>query len=72
MLLLFEHVWDFGVYICVYLMGVRGRKSLLLNVLEDLVATIIMVARVILQAIRGLIVGMFHFICREAVLTLSR
>jgi hypothetical protein len=25
----------------------------------------ILIARVLLQAVRGVIVGMFHFICRE-------
>lgn len=35
-------------------------------------ALTIMVVRVLLQAIRGVIVGMFHFICREALLNMTR
>lgn len=71
-ILLIEHIWELGVYTCVYLTGVRGRKSLLVNVMEDLVNTVIMFARIGLQAVRGVIVGIFHFICREALLTLRR
>jgi hypothetical protein len=62
----------FGSYIVVYLMGVKTRKSAIANVIEDLIAMTIMVGRVGLQTIRGLIVGMFHFICREAVLNMTR
>jgi hypothetical protein len=40
--------------------------------LEDFVAMLIMVVRVLLQSIRGVIVGMFHFICREALLNMTR
>lgn len=40
--------------------------------MEDLISTLIMFARIGLQAVRGVIVGIFHFICREALLTLSR
>jgi hypothetical protein len=39
---------------------------------EDFVAMLIMVVRVLLQSIRGVIVGMFHFICREALLNMAR
>lgn len=72
LLLLLEHVWTFGIYIFVYLVGTRGRPSLIISFFEDLVAILIMIVRVILQSIRGLIVGMFHFICREALLTMSK
>jgi hypothetical protein len=71
-ILLVEHIWMFGSYIVVYLMGVKTRKSAIANVIEDLIAMTIMVGRVGLQTIRGLIVGMFHFICREAVLNMTR
>ena len=60
------------MYTCVYLTGGRGRKSLFIMVVEDIVAGVIMVARVGLQVVRGVIVGIFHFICREAILTLRR
>ncbi len=71
-ILLVEHIWELGVYTAVYLMGARGRRSLIVGVLEDLVALTIMFARVGLQVVRGIIVGMFHFVCREALLTLGR
>lgn len=72
LLLLTEHFWTFGVYIFVYLVGVRGRRSFVVNMFEDFVAMLIMVVRVLLQSIRGVIVGMFHFICREALLNMTR
>lgn len=55
-----------------YLVGTRGRRSFALTLAEDFVALVIMVVRVLLQAIRGVIVGMFHFICREALLNMTR
>jgi len=72
LLLLVEHFWTFGAYIFVYLVGIRGRCSLVINMFEDFVAMLIMVVRVLLQSIRGVIVGMFHFICREALLNMTR
>jgi hypothetical protein len=71
-ILLLEHIWVFGAYMVVYLMGIRTRKSMVANCIEDIVALVIMVARVSLQMVRGVIVGMFHFICREAVLNMNR
>ena len=72
LLLLLEHLWTFGIYIFVYLVGIRGRKSFILTMIEDFVAMLIMVVRVLLQSIRGVIVGMFHFICREALLNMTK
>lgn len=72
LILLFEHFWVFGIYILVYLIGIRGRRSFMITFIEDIVAISIMFARVILQSIRGIIVGMFHFICREALLNMTR
>lgn len=72
LILLTEHLWMFGVNMTGYLMGIRGRKNLFATFIEDLIAVIIMVARVVLQSIRGIVVGMFHFICREALLNMSR
>ena len=60
------------MYIFVYLVGVRGRRSFVVNMFEEFVAMLIMVVRVLLQSIRGVIVGMFHFICREALLNMAR
>jgi hypothetical protein len=53
-------------------MGIRGRKSFIVNMLEDMIAMFIMVGRVMLQSVRGVIVGMFHFICREALLNMTK
>jgi hypothetical protein len=53
-------------------MGIKTRSSIIANIIEDLIAIIIMIGRVSLQVIRGLIVGMFHFICREALLNMNR
>ena len=72
LLLLFEHLWLFGVHLIVYLMGSRGRRNLFVTYIEDMIAIIIMIARVLLQSIRGIIVGMFHFICRETLLNMAR
>lgn len=72
LLLLIEHVWSYGVYIIIYLTGIRGRKNVISSLIEDLMTLFIMVARVLLQAVRGIIVGMFHFICREALLNMSQ
>ncbi len=71
-ILLVEHQWSLGLCSLVYLAGVRGRKSLIINVFEDMGGGFIMVARVGLQAVRGVIVGMFHFICREALLVIEQ
>lgn len=71
LVLLVEHFWTFGTYILVYLLGLRGRSSFIITLIEDIVSIVIMFARVILQAIRGIIVGMFHFICREALLNMT-
>ncbi len=69
-LLLLEHLVSFGLYITVYLVGSRGRASLVIGCIEDLVAAVILLARVALQSVRGVIVGMFHFIAREAALSI--
>lgn len=71
LILLAEHCWAFGTYFLVYLTGTRARKSLSITLLEDIVAVTILLARVLLQAVRGVIVGMFHFICREALLNMT-
>lgn len=54
-----------GTYLFVYVAGAAGRKLSVLNAFEDAVALGILIARVMLQAVRGVIVGMFHFISRE-------
>lgn len=71
-ILLAEHQWSLGSYSLVYLVGIRSRKSLIINIFEDIGGSSIMVARVGLQAVRGVIVGMFHFICREALLVVEQ
>lgn len=54
-----------GTYLFVYVAGAAGRKYSIITAIEDAVALLILIARVLLQAVRGVIVGMFHFICRE-------
>jgi hypothetical protein len=54
-----------GTYLFVYVAGAAGRKLSVITAIEDAVALFILIARVLLQAVRGVIVGMFHFICRE-------
>lgn len=63
--MLTEHCWAMGTYLFVYIAGAAGRKYSLITAIEDAAALLILVARVLLQAVRGIIVGMFHFICRE-------
>lgn len=72
LILLVEHMWLFGGHLVIYLMGVRGRRNLLATFVEDMIAFIIMISRVVLQSVRGIIVGMFHFICRESLLNMTR
>lgn len=64
-LILNEHIWNFGQYFFVYLNGARGRKVLLVTLIEDLVSFIIILSRVSLQVVRGLICGFFHDFFRE-------
>lgn len=71
LILLAEHCWAFGTYFFVYLTGTKARKSLSITLIEDIIAVTILLARVLLQAVRGVIVGMFHFICREALLNMT-
>lgn len=56
-----------GTYLFVYIAGAKGRKSSVITAAEDFIAIAILIARILLQAVRGVIVGMFHFICREAI-----
>jgi len=65
LIMLTEHWWTMGTYFFIYVAGAVGRKSSLVTAIEDITAVAILVARVMLQAVRGVIVGMFHFICRE-------
>jgi hypothetical protein len=55
----------FGVYFLVYLNGGRGRKFLLVTLVEDLIAFIILLARVTLQVVRGIICGLYHDFFKE-------
>lgn len=70
-IMLLEHCWSMGTYLFVYIAGAAGRKYSLITALEDAVALLILIARVLLQAVRGVIVGMFHFICREMIWNMS-
>lgn len=67
LVMLLEHWWAFGAYIFIYITNTKGRRSLIITIFEDTISMLILIARVLLQAVRGVIVGMFHFICREAI-----
>ena len=54
-----------GCHIFVYLTGSRGRRSLFVVVLEDLIAFVILLSRVSLQIVRGIICGLYHDFFRE-------
>ena len=58
--LLFEHLWNFGSYFFVYLNGGRGRRSMLIVIIEDILTFFIVIIRVSLQVVRGLLCGFFH------------
>lgn len=67
LIMLIEHWWAFGAYLFIYITNTKGRRSLIITIFEDIISMVILIARVLLQAVRGVIVGMFHFICREAI-----
>jgi hypothetical protein len=64
-LILFESAWLFSTHLLIYLNGARGRRSLVVTLIEDCVALIILTSRITLQMIRGLICGFFHDFFRE-------
>ena len=63
--LLFEHLWNFGSYFFIYLNGGRGRRSLVITLIEDVLTFFIVIIRVSLQVVRGLLCGFFHNFFRE-------
>lgn len=64
-LILFESVWLFSTHLLIYLNGARGRRSLLVTLIEDCVALTILISRITLQMVRGLICGFMHDFFRE-------
>jgi hypothetical protein len=70
--MLLEHAWTLGSFMVVYVAGAAGRKVSVITIVEDAAAVAILVARVLLQAVRGVIVGMFHFISREMIWSMSK
>ena len=64
-LLLIEHLWNFGSHFFVYLNGGRGRRSLIITIVEDILTFFIVIIRVSLQVVRGLLCGFFHNFFRE-------
>lgn len=64
-LIIIESMVLFSKYFFLYLNGARGRKFLLITILEDFIAFIILLSRVTLQAVRGLICGLYHDFFRE-------
>ena len=66
-LMLVEHMWNFGVYFFVYLSGGRGRRSFFLTLGEDLLNLLIVLIRVCLQVVRGLLCGLMHKFFKDLV-----
>lgn len=64
-LLLIEHLWNFGSHFFIYLNGGRGRRSLIISLVEDILTFFIVIIRVSLQVVRGLLCGFFHNFFRE-------
>jgi hypothetical protein len=63
--LLVEHLWNFGSHFFIYLNGGRGRRSLVITLVEDILTFFIVIIRVCLQVVRGLLCGFFHNFFRE-------
>ena len=63
--IIFEHIWLFSTHFFIYLNGSKGRKTFFLTLFEDLLTSIILIARISLQLIRGLICGLYHDFFRE-------
>jgi hypothetical protein len=51
--------------------GGRGRRSLLVTVVEDILTFFIVIIRVSLQVVRGLLCGFFHNFFREVADTVA-
>ena len=64
-LIICEYLWNFGSFFFIYLNGTRGRRSLIVTILEDVINFFILFARISLQMIRGLICGLYHDFFRE-------
>jgi len=64
-MLIIEHIWLFGSHFLIYLNGARGRRSLIITIIEDIISFFILIARVSLQMIRGIICGFYHDFFRE-------
>ena len=63
--LLWEYIYLFGAFFFLYLNGSHVKKFFFINILEDIWTFIIFLARITMQAIRGLICGFFHDCFRE-------
>lgn len=63
--LLIEHIWNFGSHFLVYLNGGRGRRSITIVIVEDILTFFIVIIRVSLQVVRGLLCGFFHNLFRD-------
>lgn len=66
-LVLLESLVLFGSYFFIYLNGARGRKFLIITIIEDLISFVILISRVTLQIIRGIICGLYHDFFREII-----
>jgi hypothetical protein len=57
---MFNNIYALGSFFIVFLSGSKTRRSILVTFVEDLLALFILFLRVLLQMIRGVIVGLFH------------
>jgi hypothetical protein len=53
-------MYSLGSFFIVFLTGSKTRRSVVITFIEDLLALTILFLRVLLQMVRGVIVGLFH------------
>lgn len=70
LLLMLNNIYSLGSFFLIFLTGSKTRRSILLTLFEDLLAVTILFLRILLQMVRGVIVGLFHWICRELMFSL--
>ncbi len=68
LIIITESIWLFSSYIFIYLNGSKGRKILLVSLVEDIIGLLILMVRIILQLIRGIICSLYHDFFKEIVI----
>ena len=64
-LIIIESLWLFSSYIFIYLNGSSNRKIFIITLTEDVINLSILIARILLQMVRGIICGLYHDFFRE-------